>query len=277
MTRGMAVRGFLTAMAIVIGGATSASAQVFGTFSWQMQPYCNTVTLTLTSVTGNFTLDGSDDMCGAAKKGSASGIGVFNPDGTVGLNFTIVLPTGNTVAVATSVSPANGQGTWSDDAGNSGTFAFFGATPGLPVRPGPQVHFRSGGIGAQAITGGITVITSFTGAPVENVGGGTFTPATGVYVVPRAGTYALTALVRWQPFVAAAGYYCSYIFTSGERKAVTCAEPSTTAAFLIHNLSTVVTLAAGDTVDIRAFNGSGGAGTVGSSSTETLFTVTRLH
>jgi hypothetical protein len=33
------------------------------------------------------------------------------------------------------VSPTNGQGTWSDDVGNSGTFAFFGNAAGLPARP----------------------------------------------------------------------------------------------------------------------------------------------
>ena len=135
-----AVRGLLTVLAIM-AGASTASAQVFGTFTWQMQPYCNKVTLTLTSVTGNFTLDGSDDQCGAAKKASATGIGVFNPDGTVGINFTIVTSGGVGVHVAASVSPANGQGTWADDLGNTGAFAFFGTTPGLPLRPasGPGV------------------------------------------------------------------------------------------------------------------------------------------
>jgi hypothetical protein len=113
-----------------------AAAQVFGTFTWQMQPYCNRVTLTLTSVVPGFTLDGSDDQCGAATKGSVTGIGVFNPNGTVGLNFTIVTsPAGQGVHVSAIVSPANGQGTWSDNAGNSGTFAFFAAVPGLTTRP----------------------------------------------------------------------------------------------------------------------------------------------
>ena len=48
------------------------------------------------------------------RKASAAGIGVFNPDGTVGLNFTIVsAPSGSAVHVSASVNPANGQGTWS--------------------------------------------------------------------------------------------------------------------------------------------------------------------
>jgi hypothetical protein len=43
---------------------TAADAQV-GTFTWQMQPYCNKVTLTLTNSPGGFSLNGFDDHCGA--------------------------------------------------------------------------------------------------------------------------------------------------------------------------------------------------------------------
>jgi hypothetical protein len=147
MIRTMAIRGLLVAIAFVTS-TPAASAQVFGTFTWQMQPYCNRVTLTLTSVAGHFTLDGSDEQCGATTKASANGIGVFNPDGTVGINFTIVTsPSGKPVHVSALVSPANGQGTWTDSVGNSGPFAFFGAVPGLPVRPLP-----ASGVAPAAIT-----------------------------------------------------------------------------------------------------------------------------
>ncbi len=118
--------------------AASASAQVIGTFNWQMQPYCNTVTLTLTTAPTGFALNGVDDQCGADTRGSAVGTGVFNADGTIGLNFTIVSsPAGRGGEVAARVNPANGQGTWTDAVGNRGTFAFFGATAGLPRRPVP--------------------------------------------------------------------------------------------------------------------------------------------
>ncbi|MGE0360027.1 MAG: hypothetical protein AB7H93_04280 [Vicinamibacterales bacterium] len=129
-------RVLYVALVAALSTAAPSAAQVFGTFSWQMQPFCNRVTLTLTSVVPGFTLDGSDDQCGAATKGSITGIGVFNANGTVGLNFTIVAsPSGQGVHVSAQVSPANGQGTWTDSSGNAGTFAFFAATPGLPARP----------------------------------------------------------------------------------------------------------------------------------------------
>ena len=125
---------------VALGGlvlaASSASAQVLGTFTWQMQPYCNRVSLTLTTGAGGFVLHGVDDRCGATVRGSASGAAVFNGDGSVSLNFAIATaPAGTVVHVSASVSPTTGQGTWSDDLGHSGTFAFDGSIAGLPVRP----------------------------------------------------------------------------------------------------------------------------------------------
>lgn len=142
--------------------ATPASAQVLGTFPWQTQPYCNIVTLTLTSAPAGFTLDGTDDQCGATNKASAVGVASFNANGNVTLNFTIVTaPAGKPVHVSAVVTPANGAGTWTDSAGNSGTFAFFGNTPGLPVRPLPasglppsiitSVELAPGAVGSAAI------------------------------------------------------------------------------------------------------------------------------
>lgn len=118
--------------------AAPASAQVFGTFPWQMQPYCNVVTLTLTSTAAGFVLDGVDDQCGAANKASAIGVASFNQSGNVTLNFTIVqAPSAQPLHVSAVVSVGTGSGTWTDSLGNTGTFAFFGNTAGLPARPVP--------------------------------------------------------------------------------------------------------------------------------------------
>lgn len=123
---------------VVPATASGQPGQVFGTFPWQLQPYCNVVTLTLTNTAAGLTLDGVDDQCGATNKASAVGMATFDGAGNVTLGFTVVTaPSGKPVHVSALVSPANGQGTWTDSVGNSGTFAFFGATPGLPARPLP--------------------------------------------------------------------------------------------------------------------------------------------
>jgi len=119
-------------------GASEASAQVFGTFSWRMEPYCNIITLTITQFPGGYTLDGHDNLCGAAKLAAATGQVLLNPDGTVGLNFTIVLPpSGRDVHVAALINPANGSGTWTDGVGNTGTF-LLGAPGSGSQRPLPS-------------------------------------------------------------------------------------------------------------------------------------------
>ncbi len=135
----------LFALAILHLTVVSVSAQVLGPFPWQMQPFCNVVTLTLTGTATGFTLDGVDDQCGATSKASATGTASFNASGNVTLSFTVVAaPDGRASHVSAVVSPATGSGTWTDGAGNAGTFAFFGATPNLPTRERVEGPFLTG-------------------------------------------------------------------------------------------------------------------------------------
>ena len=60
MRMGRGTRGLAALVGVLC--AAPASAQVFGTLSWQMQPYCNVVTLTLTVTPTGFALDGHDDI-----------------------------------------------------------------------------------------------------------------------------------------------------------------------------------------------------------------------
>lgn len=156
-------RLFVTLVLMALVGTSPVSAQVFGTFTWQMQPYCNLVTLTLTQVPGGYTIDGSDNQCGAAKVGGAGGMALINPDGTVGLEFTVVTaPAGKAVHVSASLSPATGSGPWNDSVGNSGTLALGAPGSGSP-RPLP-----ASGVSAATITAAELAPGAVTGAAVAD-------------------------------------------------------------------------------------------------------------
>ena len=45
---------------VVTVAPKSAAAQPLGPFRWQLQPYCNVITLSVTGVGPNYTLDGTD-------------------------------------------------------------------------------------------------------------------------------------------------------------------------------------------------------------------------
>jgi hypothetical protein len=73
-------------IAVGVAGAVAppVRAQALGTFRWQLQPYCNILTLNVRQDGAVYTLDGFDDQCGAASAASALGTAFLNPDGTIG-------------------------------------------------------------------------------------------------------------------------------------------------------------------------------------------------
>jgi hypothetical protein len=103
---------------------SSAAAQPLGTFRWQLQPYCNVLTVNVTQQAGIYTLDGTDDRCGAAQAASALGAAFLNPSGLVGFGFTVVLPNGAPVHIEATIDISSLSGTWRDSGANSGTFCF---------------------------------------------------------------------------------------------------------------------------------------------------------
>ncbi len=123
---------------VVMGSAPSlARAQSLGTFSWQLQPYCNVVSVSVIQQGAVYTLDGYDDQCGAAQRAPLVGIATPNPDGTIGLGLNIVtVPGGRGVQVEARITLTTLGGPWTDGAGNSGTFVFGASTGGSP-RPVP--------------------------------------------------------------------------------------------------------------------------------------------
>ena len=114
------------------------AAQPIGTFSWQLQPFCNRVTVNVTQNGAIYTADGYDDQCGAPQRAPLVGLGTPNPDGTIGFGLHVVtVPGGRGVQIDARITVAGLSGPWSDSAGNSGVFAFNANTGGNP-RPAPS-------------------------------------------------------------------------------------------------------------------------------------------
>ena len=112
----------LAACLFALGCVVDASAQTVGSFTWQLQPYCNAVTTTVVQTGAVFTLDGFDDNCGGGQPRSAvSGIATPNPDGSITVGLTIVNAQGGAPAhVSARITMPAASGTWSDSGGQSG-------------------------------------------------------------------------------------------------------------------------------------------------------------
>ena len=124
------------AVALSLASVT-ASAQSLGSFTWQLQPFCNRLTVTVTQNGSIYTLDGYDDQCGAPQRAPLVGMATPNPDGSIGLGFHIATsPGGKTVSVEARISLATVGGPWTDSAGNSGTLVLNGSAAGS-ARPAP--------------------------------------------------------------------------------------------------------------------------------------------
>ncbi len=132
------------AVLLAAAGVSAASAQTIGTFRWQLQPYCNVLTVTITQVGGVYRLEGRDDQCGAARAASVIGTAFQNPDGSIGLGFNIVsAPAGVAQPISAAMSLATLSGTWLGT-GGSGPFVF---TPGVGTGGAPRPAPSTGGGG----------------------------------------------------------------------------------------------------------------------------------
>jgi hypothetical protein len=165
----------LTVLVTGLWSAAPASAQPLGTYRWQLQPFCNVITVAVVQQGGQYQLHGNDDQCGGAVKASVVGLAFQNPNGSIGFGLTIVTaPGGTPVHVDATISIATLGGTWRDSAGNSGTFIF---TPGAAVPGGPRPVLPGGiapgsittvQIATAAVTGAQLAPNAVTGAAIAN-------------------------------------------------------------------------------------------------------------
>lgn len=130
----MSAKALRVAVLGIMLASLSAEAQVIGTFSWQTQPYCNRVALTVVQTGGVYQLVGTDDQCGA---GPAPVTGTAVPNGSgVAMGVTVALGSGRAAHLSANISLASLSGTWTDADGLTGPFVFAAATAGAP-RPTP--------------------------------------------------------------------------------------------------------------------------------------------
>ena len=149
------IAGLLAACGLWAAG--DAAAQPIGAFSWQLQPFCNVVTVNVTQDGGVYTLDGYDNQCGAAQRAPLVGLATPNPDGSIGLGPEYRDRAGRAGRTRGRAdhAPTLG-GSWSDSAGNSGGFTFSGQGGVIPsTGPDmPSFTIAPGSIGPAQLAAG---------------------------------------------------------------------------------------------------------------------------
>jgi hypothetical protein len=127
------------AAALALLGVTEVPAQPLGVFRWQLQPYCNVVSLTVVQEGASYILTGTDNRCGASTAAPATGTASPNPDGSISLGLVIVTSSGAPAHVNAVIDLSTVSGTWRDADGHAGPFVFNGAAPDGPPLPPPTV------------------------------------------------------------------------------------------------------------------------------------------
>jgi hypothetical protein len=223
---------------------STAVAQSLGTFRWQLQPYCNVLTVNVTQQGNIYILDGTDDRCGGGNQaGSAVGIAYLTPLGLVGFGVTTVLPGGAPVHTEATITIASLSGTWRDSAGNNGTFQFNPASPSGSPRPVSTTGLAPASItnvfiAPNAVTGDNVVNNSITSADILDGARGQFTSATGFVALPASpplnvGSVTVNAPAAGKVLVHATGFFD---FGSAAQDAARC-EITTSPTTIINNFA----------------------------------------
>ncbi len=185
-------------LSLVSSALSLAQAQTVGTFRWQLQPYCNVITATITQSGGVYTVDGTDDLCGANPRAAVTGLAFLNANGTVSFGLSLVVPPSPTaIQLTATIDIGSLGGTWQDSAGNTGAFAFNPAAASGSPRPAAMPVFTAGlSAGGGRINNVGTPTASTDAANRAYVDSAVAAAAAGLHVVNVGSN-------EWQPFTSA--------------------------------------------------------------------------
>lgn len=151
----------LVVLAAGLAWASVSEAQSLGSFTWQLQPYCNRLQLNVVGNAGVYTLDGFDDQCGGATRLPVVGLATPNPDGSVEFGLHLVAANGVPVQVTARIALTTLGGTWSDSQGATGAFTLGTSVAGAP-RPLPSRVPAGSGVDGTNTSAGVMTLASVT-------------------------------------------------------------------------------------------------------------------
>lgn len=137
-------------LAVLLWGAAAAtaSAQNLGTFSWQLKPYGSVVTMTIIQEGAMYRVTGFEAQCGGNPSLPLTGSIVPQGNGQLLLGFTTITINGHGLHTRATINPAsNFDGSYSDNAGDTGQTLTFRGGNQAPVCPGgPRTEPPSPGV-----------------------------------------------------------------------------------------------------------------------------------
>jgi len=138
MTHVRPFAAILALLALFTPIPAEAQTQTLGTFSWQMEPYCNTLTLTVVQDQAGIRLQGTEDLCEAIYAPQAvEGSAVLDATGVARVGLNTGVAGGSSLEgtrIFASIDTATLNGSWADDAGRTGALVWVSS----PRNPGVQ-------------------------------------------------------------------------------------------------------------------------------------------
>lgn len=125
---------------VLLAFASSANAQSLGTFYWRLVPFNIVVTVAVNQQGPVYVLNGYEKVCTGTLRRPVSGVAVPQANGTIVFGFTTIDSDGFAYHTRATISSYNFTGSWQDDLGNVGSFAFSPVTSCADASDADSTH-----------------------------------------------------------------------------------------------------------------------------------------